>query len=210
MSSRRGIAGFAIVSSLAGAVLLVAACSSNESSGVVAAEPDANAPGLDGGADGTEAGSEASAPGCQGACKTTSLVVDIGGTKRPLDRAQVGTQRSDAGAPQLHVEAHSGGAPECPTQSSPTPTYTLIVSSIPRGAAGGKASERDGVTSAFFDFKGDLSLPPLTRATSVSVTALLEDTATPPAWSAFDVTATFKEGTVTGHVYAEYCASLSE
>jgi len=210
MSSRRRGAALAIVSGVAGAVLLVAACSSNDPPGVVGVEPEASAPALDGGADRTEAGSEASAPGCQGTCKTTSLVVDIGGNKRPLDRAQLGTQQSDAGAPQLHVEAHSGGKPECPTQASPTPTYTLIVSSIPRGAAGGKASEGDGVTSAFFDFKGDLSLPPFMKATSVSVTGLIEDTASPPAWSAFDVTATFKEGTVTGHVYAEYCASLSE
>ncbi|HSO39459.1 MAG TPA: hypothetical protein VLT33_43325, partial [Labilithrix sp.] len=146
---------------------------------------------------------------CEGACKTTSLVASFGGLTRPLDRAQFGTQQGDAGA-QLHVESHSGGLPACPTAQSPTPTYTLIVSSIPRGAAGGAASAKDGVTSAFFDFKGDLSLPPLTKATSVSVTGLVEDTATPPAWSAFDVTATFKEGTVTGHVYAAYCASLTE
>ena len=200
-----------VVSSVAGAVLLVVGCSSNGPPGVAGTgQPDANAPALEGGADGPEAGSEASAPVCEGACKKTSLVVDVGGNKRALDRAQFGTQQSDAGAAQLHVEAHSGGKPECPTQASPTPTYTLIVSSIPRAPPGAKASEREGVTSAFFDFKGDLNLPPFTKATSVTVSALVEDTATPPAWSAFDVAATFKEGTVTGHVYAEYCASLSE
>jgi hypothetical protein len=202
MISRRGIA--------ACAVLLLAACSSNEPNGVGYVAPsDASTPGVDSGPDATDAGTDVSAPGCVGACKTTSLVVDIGGTKRPLDRAQFGTQQGDAGA-QLHVEAHAGGSPECPSQTSPTPTYTLIVSSIPRGAAGGSASKSDGVASAFFDFKGDLGLPPLTKATAVSITSLVEDSANPPAWSAFDVTATFPEGTVTGHIYAEYCASLSE
>ena len=210
MISRRGIASAALLSTAAAIVLSVAACSSDDSTGVVGAAPDGGPDGALAAADaGSDAGSDASPPVCEGACKTTSLVVDIGGNKRPLGRAQVGTQQGDAGA-QLHVEAHSGGKPECPGPSSPTPTYTLIVSRIPRGAAGGTASERDGVTSAFFDFKGDLGLPPLTKATSVSVTALVEDTATQPAWSAFDVAATFKEGTVTGHVYAEYCASLSE
>jgi hypothetical protein len=203
----------ALLSSLAGAVLLVTACSSSsDPTGIGVAPPDASetsAPGLDGGLDGTDPGSDAAPPGCSGACKTTVLVVDMGGKTRTLARAQFGTQQGDAGA-QLHVEAHLGGEPACPTSTSPTPTYTLIVSSIPRGAAGGKASKSDGVTSAFFDFKGDLGIPPLTRATAVEVVMLLEDTATPPAWSAFDVTATFPEGTVKGHVYAEYCASLTE
>lgn len=209
MICRRRIAGATIVACVAG-VVLIAACSSNgDRTGIVATDPDANAPGRGSGAD-SAAAPDASAPLCEGACQKTALEVDIGGKKRPLDRAQLGTQRSDAGRAELHVEAHSGGTPECPTQTSPTPTYTLIVSSIPRGAAGGKASKSDGVASAFFDFKGDLGLPPLTKATAVSITSLVEDPATPPAWSAFDVTATFAEGAVTGHIYAAYCASLSE
>ena len=216
MICRRGVAGAALVSlvslvSLESTVALcVAACSSDDKTAAMGGSPEgAPEAAVAVPEGGTDAGLEASAPGCEGACKTTSLVVDIGGTKRPLDRAQLGTQQGASGA-QLHVEAHSGGKPECPSAGSPTPSYTLIVSSIPRAAPGGTASESDGVTSAFFDFKGDLGLPPLTKATSVRVTALVQDPATPPAWSAFDVTATFKEGTVTGHVHAEYCASLSE
>lgn len=199
---------------LACLIVTVAACSSkSETAGVVAPEVDAGGPVADAGAGDADADAlapaEAGPATCEGACKTTSLIATFGGLTRPLDRAQFGTQQGDAGA-QLHVESHSGGMPECPSPQSPTPTYSLIVSSIPRGAAGGAASTKDGVTGAFFDFKGDLSLPPLTKATSVTVTGLVEDTATPPAWSAFDVTATFAEGTVTGHVYAAYCASLTE
>jgi hypothetical protein len=127
-------------------------------------------------------------------------------------RAQFGTQQGDAGA-ELHTESHLGGAAACPSQSSPTPDYTLIVSAIPRGQSGIKLSDRDGVTSAFFDFKSDLGLASpsgITKAVSVNITVVAEDTASPPAWVAVDVSAMFREGEVTGHMYAEYCASLSQ
>ena len=81
---------------------------------------------------------------------------------------------------------------------------------VPRGSVGTKLTDRDGVTGAFFDFKGDLGLPPLTQAVSVNVTVVAEDTATPPTWVALDVSTFFREGTVKGHLYAEYCASLNE
>ncbi len=194
-----------------GAVVAVAACSSkDDAKGVGGTEADAHV--LDSSADSALKSdtSDALSPACAGACLQTALEINIGGKKRALDRAQLGTQRNDAGRAQLHVEAHSGGMPECPTQTSATPTYTLIVNGVPRGAPGGQASKSDGVTSAFFDFKGDLGLPPLTKATSVSITSLVEDPATPPAWSAFDITAVFPEGAVTGHIYAPYCLSLSD
>ena len=149
---------------------------------------------------------------CEGACKTTSLVADFGGKKRTLVRAQFGTQQGDAG-PELHTESHLGGSAACPSQQSPSPDYTLLVTPVPRGAAGKKLSDRDGVTSAFFDFKGDLGLAApsgITKALSVNVTVVGEDPATPPAWVALDVIAAFTEGEVRGHLYAEYCDSLSQ
>ena len=94
--------------------------------------------------------------------------------------------------------------------SSPTPDYTLIVNAVPRGAVGRKLTERDGVTGAFFDFKGDLGLPPIAKAITMNVTVIGEDSATPPMWVALDVNAGFAEGNVTGHLYAAYCASLSQ
>lgn len=162
----------------------------------------------DGGAvDGADGGGGPTA--CEGACKTTSVVADFGGKVRTLVRAQFGTQAGDAGT-ELHTESHLGGAAPCPTQQSPTPDYTLIVSAIPRAASGGKVSDNEGVTGAFFDFKGDLGLPPFTKAVSVNLTNVIVDSATPPGWVAFDVKAGFREGNVDGHVYATFCTSLSE
>lgn len=196
------------------ALAAAAACSSNENAGVVAAEAgaDASAPPEDGAAPvdaAREAGSDAGPGSCEGACKTTTLEADFGGKKRALVRAQFGTQPGDGGT-DLHTESHAGGSPACPTQQSPSTDYTFIVSVLPRGAVGRALSDRDGLTSTFFDFKDDLGLPPFTKAVSVNVTVTAEDTATPPAWIAFDVSAGFREGKVSGHVYAELCQSLSE
>jgi hypothetical protein len=181
---------------------ILGACS-DDKTGVGVAAPDGGT---------AEAGDAGTTPGtCEGACKTTSLTASFGGKDRVLVRAQFGTEPSDAGGSQLHTESHLGGAAACPSQTSPTPDYTLIVTGIARGGAPARQlSKADGVTSAFFDFKGDLGLPPLTKATSIDVTVIAEDSATPPKWVAFDVDAVFSEGTVKGHLYAEFCQSLSE
>jgi hypothetical protein len=158
-----------------------------------------------------DAGADAPSSTCDGACKTTALVADFGGKMRTLVRAQFGTEQGDGGA-QLYTESHLGGSPACPGPQSPSTDYTLIVSSFPRGAAGTKLSDRDGVTSSFFDFKGDLGLAApsgITSAISVNITVVGEDPATPPAWVALDVSAKFREGEVKGHLYAEYCDSLT-
>jgi hypothetical protein len=197
--------------------LFVVACGAS-SSGAVAPGGDGaetSTPTPEGG-DTTDAQADGGADGatstCVGACKTTALVADFGGKKRTLVRAQFGTQPGDAGA-ELHTESHLGGSAACPSQQSPSPDYTLIVTSVPRGAAGRKLSDRDGITSAFFDFKSDLGLAApsgITKALSVSVTVVGEDSATPPAWVALDVVAAFTEGEVRGHLYAEYCDSLTQ
>lgn len=217
MIVRLRVALAAFVSVSAFAAVLTAACSSSSSSAGIGA-PDAADEAVQLG--GSEGGVPADAPNdtrndapsttCEGACKTTAIIADFGGRKRTLDRAQLGTQKGDGGVPQLHTESHLGGLPACPTMGSPSPDYTLIVSAVPRGATGSKLSDRDGITSAFFDFKGDLGIPPLTKAITVNVTVVGEDSATPPAWVALDVNAGFREGTVKGHLYATYCQSLSQ
>jgi hypothetical protein len=214
---RRRLAWLSLVSGSAAAMIVTVACSSSPSTtgGAVAPGPgnDANVPADDGGVitDATsEAKADAPTSACEGACKTTSLDTDYG-RHRTLNRAQFGTQQGDAGS-ELHTEAHLGGSPACPSTQSPTPDYTLIVSSIPRGK-GSKLSERDGVTSAFFDFKNDLGLAApsgITKSVSVSINVTAQDTADPPAWVAMDVSAMFREGEVKGHMYAEYCPSLSQ
>ena len=204
-------------------LLVLAACSSSTVATVPAASPDGgggpSGPADEGGTIG-DAGTGAdaapatdgAATACEGACKVTALNADFGGKKRTLVRAQFGTEQGDAGA-ELHTESHLGGDPACPTMSSPTTDYTLIVTAIPRGAVGQKLSQNDGIKSVFFDFKGDLGLASptgISKSLSVNVTVVAEDPATPPAWVAVDVTAGFTEGTVAGHLYAAYCPSLSQ
>lgn len=223
MSFRRGFLTLAGAACLAPAGLFAVACSSS-SSNAVAQYPDSGGMSTMSPDDGSstdsknDGGADGASGTCEGTCKTTSLVVDIGGKKRTLVRAQFGTQQGDGGLAsggraELHTESHLGGQAACPSASSPSPDYTLIVSSVPRGAAGMKLSDRDGITSAFFDFKGDLGLAApsgITKALGVSVTVAGEDPATPPAWVALDVVAAFTEGEVKGHLYAEYCGSLTQ
>ncbi|MDB4946572.1 MAG: hypothetical protein JWP97_6106 [Labilithrix sp.] len=213
----RTFAAVAAVTSLAAFV----ACSSTDSGGGgVVVTPDAgdarDSSVADAGEDAAVAdtGAGDAATGCTGACKTLSLVVSLNGQTRMLSRAQFGTELGDGGATFLHTEAHLGGDPKCPEESSPTPDYTMIVANVPRNAAGGKATKAaDGVAATFLDFKGDLgfsSPASVSKATAVEITNLQVDPATPPAWAAYDFSATFAEGTVSGHVYDEHCASMDE
>jgi hypothetical protein len=197
MNQRRASGRAALGSIVALLLVGVVACSSSTVAGKAA-------PNADGG--GVHA--DAASSSCAGACTTMTLAADFGGQKRALVRAQFGTQAGDAGA-ELHLEAHAGGDPACPTQTSPSPDYTLVLTGVPRGAAGRTLTQADGLSAAFLDFKGDLGLPPVTKATQLSVTVVAEDPETPAAWVALDVSATFSQGTIAGHVYAGYCASLS-
>jgi hypothetical protein len=205
MKQRRASVRAALGSVVGLALVGVFACSSSTVAGTAA-------PSADGGGATSDAASEATADAssssCAGACTTTTLAADFGGQKRALVRGQFGTQAGDAGA-ELHLEAYAGGDPACPTQASPSPDYTLVLTGVPRGAAGRSLAQADGLSAAFLDFKGDLGLPPVTKATQLRVTVVAEDPSSPPAWVALDVSATFSQGTVVGHVYAGYCASLS-
>jgi hypothetical protein len=199
---------------IACAVAAFVACSDEEVSilPIVAFASDADAattgPGEDGGGDDARVSSDAPA-----ATGDTSVEATIGGVTRTLDRAQFGTETDDAGKPRAHVEAHLGGDPACPSTdpdaaAGAQPQYTLVVSNVPRGNVGESFTKAaDGVTGAYFDFVGDqlTGAKPLTQATAVKVTIV----ATSSAKFEFDVEATFPEGTVKGHIAAEFCPSLS-
>lgn len=142
----------------------------------------------------------------------TKADAEINGVTQTLNRAQFGTETDDAGKPRVHVEAHLGGAPECPSSdpdaaAGAQPQYTLVVSNVPRGNAGESFTKAsDGVTAAYFDFVGDqLDAKPLTQATAVKVTIVSFSSAT----FEFEVEATFPEGTAKGRIAAEFCQSLS-
>lgn len=203
MTSSGGVARLAMA-----LVVLAAACSASTKE--LAVDPP-----VDGGnaADSSvsEAGTtDGAMASCEGACRSTSIRLDFGeGRGRTLLRAQFGVQTVDGGS-SLHAEIHLGGAPACPTSESPTPDYTLVASAIPRTLVGTAATDADGVTAAVFDFKGDLGLPPVTRATRVDLTNVVVDPAAAPAWIAFDLKAQFPEGRADGHVYAAFCESLGQ
>lgn len=158
-----------------------------------------------GAADATSASDAASASAtCEGACKTTAATAKFRAT-RPFERAQFGVE-GDGGAPRYYVEAHAGGDPACPTNTAPSPDFTLILSGIPKAAAGTVITEAAGVTASLVDIKGELlATPKPEKATSVSVTLGAQDPAASPQWIAFDVEAKFPTGTVSGHFYGTRC-----
>lgn len=142
---------------------------------------------------------------CDATCRTQSLTVRFGGTTLPIERSVYGTERAGAGF-AIHLEALHGGFSGCPMMTSPTPARTLVVSGLPVPRDTTARSERDGVSATLLDYEGTL-LPgaPLSRATAVSVTATAAD---PNSFVALELTATFPQGTIAGHIFATHCDSL--
>ena len=135
---------------------------------------------------------------CSGACQTTALTAAMSAT-RVLDRAYFGITAADN---TLHVEAYKGGAAGCPTMSSPTPEYTLVLGRVTRPTSTATSSSPGNM----LDYQGDLLGGPLgQQATSVM---LMPVAASGDTFVAFDVMLTFPAGTVSGHFYATHCTSL--
>jgi hypothetical protein len=135
---------------------------------------------------------------CTGTCQTTALTAAFQ-TTRMLDHAYFGITAADN---TLHVEVYKGGATGCPTMSSPTPDYTLILGRVIRPTSSATSSSPGNI----LDYQGDLLGGPLgAAATSVTITpaAAMGD-----VFVALDVMLTFAAGTVSGHLYATHCASL--
>jgi len=145
----------------------------------------------------------------------TAVTATLNGVSRNVVRAQFGKSVADAAKETFRIEAHDGGDPACPSQSSPTPKRTLLLAGVPRGFPGTTFTKADGVSATFFDFADEqLEGAPLTKATAVTVTIVALDVpSAPPDGSAIveiEVDATFAEGTVKGRVAATYCGSLSD
>lgn len=200
-----------VVFAVLAAVTLPLACSSSSNDEPAAVAADGGTGGDDAGrAPDSTTGGDAASASCTGACMLTSLSGTFGDKSGAFTRAQHGVETGASGEPLLYLEAHAGGSPACPDQNSPAPERTLILANVPRGQVGETFTKADGVTAAILDFDGALGLPPTTKATAVEVKLVAVDAANPPAFVALDVTATFPEGTVTGHAYASYCDSLSK
>jgi len=155
-----------------------------------------------------DASIDAASSTCEGACKTTSLVATFGSAQRTLDRAYFGITRSAAGA-TLHVEAYRGGGTGCPTQTSPTTDYTLVLGTVPMPSGLTPVTSPGNV----LDFVGDLLNGPLgAAATAVTITPVATDVCVTctGTFLAVDASITFAAGTITGHLYATHCDSLDE
>lgn len=198
---------FALASVAVAYVALAFACSSDPPA--QPADPDASFPVREAGPpdppadaapDVTDAGAR-----CDGPCTETKIVVTFGAASTTLTRAQFGYDApDDAGVRALHIEAHAGGAPECPTQQSPTPRQTLIVTGTPPTVA-----PLTTTRVSFLDFAGTFSLPPAVSTPNVTGRlASIGSLADGGAALTMELTATFDGGTATGPIAADHCDSL--
>ncbi len=133
---------------------------------------------------------------CTDRCAETVLRAEFR-LVRTLDRAVFGNNADGT----LHVEAYLGGD-GCPSETSPTPDYTLVLGKVapPNGPAPTFA------TGNVLDFVGDLLGGDLgAQAHTVIVRATA---AKPSDFVALDVDLDFFEGNLDGHLYATHCPSL--
>ncbi|HEU0029624.1 MAG TPA: hypothetical protein VFQ53_03250 [Kofleriaceae bacterium] len=139
---------------------------------------------------------------CEGACMTTAITATLAAT-RTLNHAVYGVT---AATNELHVEVHLGGAAGCPTETSPTPDYTLVLGTVPIPTTTAPLTSSGNI----LDFVGDLLGGPLgAPARSVVITPVAGSAITSSTGSvALDVMLTFDAGTVSGHLFALHCASL--
>lgn len=198
--------GVVLVSASSGACSSTPEAASDASAEASAADASTNLPDTGTTSDASPPGQDA---GCTDSCQKLTLTATYGTAASTFERAQFGYDKTGGKVSGLTTEAHVGGAPECPTQNSPTPKRTLIVSGIPLGSAGKTLTKADGVAVTLLDFEGLLTTKPLDKAADAKVTVIyLPGDA--PENVAFDVEATFEQGKVTGHAYVSHCASMDE
>ncbi len=134
---------------------------------------------------------------CTGACTTTAVTVNIS-AQRTLDVAYYGVNQDGS----LHLEAYAGAAAGCPTMTSPTPDYALILGAVP------VPHDTTASTSSanLLDYKGDLLGGPLGKA--ATTVALMPTSFAAATHLALDLDLSFNPGTASGHLFATHCASL--
>jgi hypothetical protein len=135
---------------------------------------------------------------CSGDCQVTAVRAEFR-MVRTFDRAVFGNNTDGT----LHVEAYLGGDDGCPSETSGSPDYTLVIAKVapPTGPAPTLANGN------VLDFIGDLLGGALgAQATTVIVRAVA---AKPGEFVALDVDLEFpNNGAVNGHLFATHCASL--
>ena len=153
---------------------------------------------------------------CTGTCTTQTVKVVFGSVTEPIEHSAYGVDKDAQGKSGIYIEAWHGGFTGCPTQQSPTTERTLIISGLPLPSPGKIFTKAQGLVVSLFDFKGTLLKgQPLSKATDAKVTFVAASVcpscvgnpapADPKGFVALDITATFAEGTISGHVYATHC-----
>ena len=167
------------------AALLVAACGGGSDGATVDAPPSAD-----------------SAPvlptTCTGACAVTNAVAMFGAGILPFERAYYGLTDGPA-TDTLHVEAYSGGEEGCQPAAADA-TLVIDVVQIPTDLVPYTTG------AGLVDLTGFLLTDQPTASTS-------DARITPSAWVdgeaiAIDVSATFTNGTVIGHIHAVHCPAM--
>jgi len=167
---------------------------------------------------------EADATACAGACRVVTLEATFDGDVFPFDRAFYGLtapSQSTSGEWEVHLEAHAGGSSECPTEASPTPDRTVVLSglTVVDVEAPSSGPLDSGLSASLLDFEGSvLGGEPVASATFVEVTAQSGDVCTgcvgqpapsdPDGFVALDLHAELDAGTISGHVFAAHCDSM--
>jgi hypothetical protein len=155
---------------------------------------------------------------CGGICAQQNLKASFGSATVPFERAIYGLEKNAQGKWSIYIEALHGGFSGCPQQNSPSPDRTLIITGIPLPTGPTTLTHTQGLSVTLLDFEGSLISLPVAKATSIQVSVVAANVCTacvgqaPPAdidgFVALDLQATFAEGTVSGHLYAEHCDSL--
>jgi len=160
---------------------------------------------------------------CTGACAQTQATAVFGAVSQPFDRGVYGLTslaNSDTGQWELYLEVYAEGDPGCPSAQSATPLATLILSGVPQSAVPTTVvSSSDGLVVTLLDFNANLLAgSPLASASDAVFTVEAVDTCTAcvgepdpsdtAGFVSFELSATFADGTLSGHVYATHCDSL--
>lgn len=183
---------------------------------------DAGIPPVDSGVPTEDAGTDAGSDftSCLGACGGVDAGVAFGAVNRSFTRAFFGLSspaKTDGGW-EVYLEASAGGDDGCPSPTSATPDYLLIVSGLPAPTGPVSATPKQ---TTLVDFEGAL-LPSaaFSHATQSTVTWSAADICiacsqgTQPdragRFVALDYSASFDAGTSQGHLYATHCESLDD
>lgn len=208
--------------------VLFSACSSPPSTGLPDELDAGSAAGSDAGH--TDGGAREGGDGepttelsstCEGACRQVALSAHVGATMRGFDRVQFGftsPQKSARGRWELRLEAHGGGDPECPGAAPPTADRTVVISGVVVPSDRSAQTRDGGVSLVLLDIEGALTNELALRATSVTFTPSAAHlcpgcpagAGSPEQFLAFDVSAVFPDGGMSGHGFAQHCPSLDE